>query len=150
AARTVGDFDAPARPAHDLVSDGHSEPGARNILAARPVGAEEGLEHLVNEILRDAGAIVLDDDARHGTAAAHADPRSNAVGRRVDDQVAQRAVQLEAARPYRNRAQVHAGHVEALLLEVGADVADQLIEPDAFRRRGAGLFAHEHDGAVAD
>ena len=53
-----------ARALDDLPRDGEPEPGAANVLPARRVGAEERLEHLAEQVGRNARTVILDDDAR--------------------------------------------------------------------------------------
>jgi hypothetical protein len=88
----------PARVTSSL-ADGEAEASTGNVLAPCRIGPEERLEHLVNHPIGNAGAIVLDDNARPGAATANAHAGPHAMGRRVYDQVAQCPVEFEAAGP---------------------------------------------------
>ena len=70
--------------------------------------------------------------------------------RGIDDEVAQRAVEREPARPHLDRLERGLGDVEFLVPELGADRADQLVELDQLGRRLARFLAHQQDGAVGD
>src|SRR4051794_5247436 len=60
AERALVERDVAAMGARDVAGDGKAEARAALVLVARLVEAHEGLEHLLAQLRRDAGAVVVD------------------------------------------------------------------------------------------
>src|SRR3954462_4978764 len=59
--RTVVEGDVAAMAARNVAGDRQAEAGAAFVLVARRVQPEEGAEHVLALLGRDAGAVVIDD-----------------------------------------------------------------------------------------
>ena len=96
AGRAVVQHDVAAVAAHDRAGDRQAQADAAGLGRARLLQPHERLEHALEHVLRDAGAVVVDArSARSSRPAAQADPRALPVADGVLDQVAQRPAQRQ-------------------------------------------------------
>jgi hypothetical protein len=90
---SVCDRDRAAKATEDLAGDGKPQARAGCGLAAGRVGAEKRLEHLIQNLGRDARPVVGDRDNRVVCFARKGDARAAAMGCGVQNQVAQGPLQ---------------------------------------------------------
>jgi CheY-like chemotaxis protein len=146
----VGQFEIPEVALDDFFRDCQSQPRAGKSRLARVIDTEERVAGALKQRLGNTGATVLNADHRAGGINADLHNGSPAMGRRIDDHVAQRALQGQRAGTHGYDSSMLQAYIEMHLLKFIDDLTHDLVETDGVLRRGLGFLADEADCAVSD